>query len=289
MHVVPSWLISFYFLKGLSGKELSDAQGIALLISGIAEITMAGYCLFMLPHTPPVPRGSGEFAPGVVIRLLKRADFAVLFAVSFFIAAVHNYFFVWNSPQVKYLLTRAGWENRTQAFTTIGQITEILVMGVLATSIAKLGYKRTMIIGCAAYTARCAAFALAAQPDLPFNAALGIATFGQALHGVCFAFFMAAAFIYIDREAPADVKGSLQTIYGVFVMGLGGVAGGAWGGWMGKWFTHESTPPLGEKVTTTEWSPIWLWCAGLAALCGIVMTISFPRTAGSGDAATART
>lgn len=284
--VVPSWLISFYFLRGLAGDELSRAQGIAFLVSGIAEIAMAAYSL-TLPHTPPTPRGSGEFAPGVVIRLLKRLDFGVLFFVSFFIAAVHNYFFVWNSPQVKYLLTRAGWETRTQAFTTIGQITEILVMGVLATSIAKLGYKRTMIIGCAAYTIRCVAFALAAQPDLPFNAALALATFGQALHGVCFAFFMAAAFIYIDREAPADVKGSLQTIYGVFVMGLGGVAGGAWGGWMGKWFSHETTTALGEKLTTNDWSPIWLWCAGLAAACGLVMAVFFPRSAGTAPPAEA--
>jgi len=282
--IVPSWLISFYFLRGLTGDELSRRQGVAFIVSGIAGLVMAGYC-FLLPHTPPTPRGSGNFAPGVVLRLLKRRDFAVLFAVSFFIAAVHNYFFVWNSPLVKQLLARNGWADRTQAFTTIGQITEILVMALLAPMILKLGYKRTMIIGAIAYAVRCVAFAGAASTDLPFGTALAVAAFGQSLHGICFAFFMAAAFIYIDRQAPADVKGSLQTIYGVFVMGLGGVAGGVWGGRMGDRFSQSLPGVGGTETKIYDWSPIWLWCAAVALLCAVAMAILFPSTASESPAA----
>jgi len=282
--IVPSWLISFYFLKGLTGDALSRGQGIAFIVAGIAGIVMSVYCL-TLPSTPPTPRGSGQFAPAVVLRLMKRRDFAVLFIVSFFIAAVHNYFFVWNSPLVKELLTRHEWGDRTQAFTTLGQITEILVMALLAPVILKLGYKRTMIVGAIAYAVRCLAFAEAANPDLPFGAALAVAAFGQSLHGFCFAFFMASAFIYIDREAPPDVKGSLQTIYGVFVMGLGGVAGGVWGGRMGKWFPETLLVDGVKSRTFDNWAPIWLWCAAAAALCAVAMALFFPRVAPKPEAA----
>jgi nucleoside transporter len=280
--IVPSWLILFYFLKGLEGDALNRAQGIAFVVAGVAGLVMAGYCL-LLPHTPPVPRGSGQFAPGVVIRLMKRLDFAVLFAVSFVIAAVHNYFFVWNSPQVHELLDRHGWADRTQAFTTIGQITEILAMALLAPAIAKLGYKRTMVLGAIAYALRCVAFSQASSPDLGFGAGLALATFGQALHGFCFAFFLAAAFIYIDRAAPSDVKGSLQTIYGVFVLGMGFVVGGIWGGRMGDLFSHG---PKGAKVY--DWSPLWLWCAATAAICAVALALFFPRSTNASLDAEAR-
>jgi nucleoside transporter len=272
---LPAWFILFFYLRQFEGEALNRAQGIAFLVAGATGLLMAVYCL-TLPHTPPNPRGSGRFAPGVVLGLMKRRDFAVLFAVTFFIAAVHNYFFVWNSPNVKELLARNNWSEGTQAFTTIGQIMEIAAMGLLAASIAKLGYKRTMLLGASAYALRCVAFAFASTPELPFAAAFAIAAAGQALHGFCFAFFMATAFIYIDRAAPPDVKGSLQTIYGNFIMGIGFVVGGIWGGRMGDAFS-QTTVAVGVETTRYEWSPIWLWCAAAAAACVVVLALLFPR------------
>ena len=287
--IAPSWLMSFYFLKNLTGEALARGQSITFIVAGIAGLIMAGYALLLLPHTPATPRGSGKFAPGVVLELTKRRDFAVLFVVTFFIAVVHSYFFVWNSPQLNEFFGRHGWADRTNAFTTIGQITEIAAMALLAPAILKLGYKRTMVLGAIAYAVRCVAFSQVSSPELSVGAALALATFGQALHGFCFAFFMAAAFIYIDRAAPGDVKGSLQTIYGVFVMGIGLAAGSVWGGRMGERFLIASTTAADGTVTKLyDWSPIWLWCAALAAACALALAIFFPRATSDGVAVAAR-
>jgi nucleoside transporter len=269
--IVPAWLIRFYFLKGLTGDELNRAQGVMFAVSGIGGLVMACYAL-TLPSTPPNPRGSGKFAPGVVLSLFGRRDFGVLFVATFFLAAAHNYFFVFNPSLVKAVLVRNAAADWSQVFTTIGQVAEIGVMTLLGPSIVRIGYKRTMLIGGTAYALRCVVLAAAGSTS-SFTVAVSLAAIGQALHGVCFGFFLAAAFVYVDRKSPADVKGSMQTIYGTLIFGLGAVAGGLWGGKMVSWYSTGT----GESAVY-QWEPIWLACAAVAGLCTLAMAAAFPRT-----------
>jgi MFS family permease len=54
----------------------------------------------------------------------------------------------------------------------------------------------------------------------------------QVLHGVCYACFFAAGFIYADRVAPVDVRHSVQTVFGIIILGGGPVLGGLLSGWL---------------------------------------------------------
>lgn len=269
--IVPAWLIEFYFLQGLAGDALDKARGIVFAVSGVGGLVMAAYCL-SLPHTPPDRATSGKFAPGVVFALLRRREFAVLFAVSFFIAMAHQYYFNFNPSLVKQVLQRGNHADWTQRFMTLSQIMEIGAMTLLGPAIARLGYKRVLLIGASCYALRCVLLAGAATWDLSTPAAYAVAGVGQALHGFCFGFFLAAAFIYLDQAAPSDIKGSMQTVYGVLVVGLGMVVGGIWGGAMGTRFSSGA-----GAATVYQWNPIWLWCAALAAACVAVLAIGFPR------------
>ena len=94
---------------------------------------------------------------------------------------------------------------------------------------------------------------------------------GRPLPAAGIAWALAAAFIYLDQASPPDVKGSMQTVYGVLVVGLGMVVGGIWGGWMGDRFTTGS-----GADTVYDWNPIWLGCAALAAVCTLVLAVGFP-------------
>ncbi len=275
--IVPSWFILFYFLKGLQGDELNRAQGVAFAVSGIGGIVMALYCL-TLPRTPPDRARSGKFAPGVVLRLAARRDFLVLFVVTFFLAAAHNYYFVFNGPLVKAVLLRVQRADWVQTFMSIGQVAEIGVIAALGPSLVRLGYKRTMLIGATSYALRCAALAAAGHVALPFGVAVALAAAGQALHGVCFGFFLAAAFIYVDRASPADVKGSMQTIFGTFIFGIGAVLGGVWGGWMSDRFVAGQ-----GDAAVYDWNALWLSCGALAALFAGVLALGFPRAQISAD------
>lgn len=297
--VVPAWLVEMYFLSGLKGDELDKARGVVLAVSGVSGLVMAGYSC-TLPDTPPAPGDRKDIAPGKVLGLMRFRNFLVLVLVSFVVAIAHKYFFVWNSPYLKSILRLGGvegaWEQR---IASIGQIFEVVVMAFLGFSVKRYGFKATMLAGAAAYVVRCLIFAAAVSLDAPFAVMMTLIGIGQALHGFCFGCFLAAAYMYVDRVAPADVRGSMQNFYGAFVVGVGLVAGGIIGGWIGELF--ETLPgaetfrdTLGVETAAgllpfertidgvdteliADWPGIWLAGAVIAAIGLIGLWLFFPK------------
>ena len=277
--ILPAWFIEYFLLSGLQGEELDRARGVTLLLAGLTGIILGFYSL-TLPHTPPVERRDRAFAPLAVLAMLRQRHFLVLVVVSFFVAMVHQYHWLWNGPFLKSLLRSGGvlgaWEQR---ISSLGQIGEIAVMACLGMLLARLGFKATMLVGLVSYFARCAVFAVVAALKLPFAAAMTLTCFGEALHGLCFGCFMAVAYIYVDRVAPADIRGSMQSVYGTFVLGLGLFIGGVVGGWVGSWALPTSA--AGEDnmlIALSAWTNIWLAGGALAAACVVVFSLGFPRT-----------
>jgi hypothetical protein len=44
------------------------------------------------------------------------------------------------------------------------------------------------------------------------------------LHGICYAFFFAAVYIFVDEYFPKDVRSSAQGLFNVMILGLGVIA-----------------------------------------------------------------
>ena len=272
--IVPAWLVEFYWLSGLSGEELNQARGIVFALAGAAGVVMGLYCL-LLPNTPPDRRPDRPFAPGVVATLLKQRNFLVLVLVSFPVAIVHQFFWVWNGPLLTSILRAGGvkgaWEQR---ISSLCQVSEIAVMALVSAFILRVGFKRTMLLGLAAYLLRCVLLAAAGANEGSFATAMTLACLGQMLHGVCFGCFLAVAFMYLDRESPSDVRGSVQNLYGTLVLGLGFFLAGFVAGQTGQWFETSV-----DGVTGHDWPGLWLACAGLAAACFVAFAVWFPRDA----------
>jgi nucleoside transporter len=267
--IVPAYVIEFWWLRGLQDAELERARGIAFAISGIAGIAMALYC-FTLPHTPP-QRRKQNYAPGIVMAMLRQRDFLVLVLVSFLIAIAHQYVVAWNSPFLRTILDTGGWGAYEQSLSSLGQICELAVLAGLGLLIKQLGFKWTLVLGATAYTARCVLFALVFSLDPPFTGKMLLAGTGQALHGFCFGCFLAVGYMYVDRIAPKDVRGSMQTLYGTFVVALGFFVGG--------YISGQVVGGLTETVGDTsvrDWTSIWLVCAALCAACVLALAFLFP-------------
>jgi len=270
--IVPAFIIELWWLRGLEGVALAEARGIAFALSGVFGVAMCLYCL-SLPHTPPQPHSGRKYAPGVVMSLLKRRDFLVLVTVTFFICIAHQYFFVFNSPFLRDILDSGGWESAAeQRISSIGQWCEMAVMLVLGFMLRRWGYKRILIVGACAYMLRFLLFSLVFSVEPPFAGKLALAGIGQALHGFCFGCFLAVGYLYVDRIAPPDVRGSMQNIYGVFFVSIGFFVGGLVGGVIGDWFTTELN---GERLR--NWTGIWLSGAVLCAACVIALAKFFPN------------
>jgi MFS family permease len=77
--------------------------------------------------------------------------------------------------------------------SSIGQVAEIVTMLVLGAVLTRLGWKWTMICGILGHAIRYGVFAVFADSN---QTALIIAV--QVLHGVCYAFFFATVYIFVD-------------------------------------------------------------------------------------------
>ena len=270
-YIVPAYMIEFWWLRGLQGEALDRARGIAFALSGLAGIAMGLYCL-SLPHTPAQSHERRKYAPGVVVSMLRQRHFLVLVLVSFFIAIAHQFVIAWYGPFLRAILDEGGWGAYEQSISSVGQICELGVLAVLGLMIKRLGFKRTMLLGAVAYLLRCLIFASVFSLDPPFTGKLILAATGQALHGFCFGCFMAVGYMYVDRISPKDVRGSMQTLYGTFVIALGFFVGGFVSGHVGAWFTTG----VGEAAEQ-DWTSIWLSCAAICAACVVVFAAFFPK------------
>ncbi len=269
--IVPLYVVELWWLRGLVGAEMDQRRGVVFAFAGVTGILMALYCL-TLPHTPP--RGKKrDYAPGVIIGMIGQRHFLVLILVSFLIAIAHKFFFVWNSPFLRAILDSGQIEGAYEGIiSSIGQVFELAVMTVLGFAIKRYGFKWTLIAGASAYTLRCILFSLVFSLDPAFSGKLLMALAGQALHGFCFGCFLAAGYMYVDRVAPGDVRGSMQTMYGTFVIALGFLVGGVISGWIGDYYLIG-----GEGAEAVrDWTKIWFTCAVIAAMGVVLLVLFFP-------------
>jgi nucleoside transporter len=196
----------------LVGQELPDAvsrMADAMRFSGILGVAYGLYCL-MLPHTPP-RKAVEKIAFAKAFGLLRHRGLLVLTLAALPISIIHTIYFI-QTPQ--FLPTLAGVrDSDIQPAMSIGQISEIFVLAALGFFLRKLGFRAVLTIGCLAYLARFAIFSLGAPTWLVVAS--------QALHGVCFSCFYATAFMYVERVAPADVRHSAQTVFGIILLGIG--------------------------------------------------------------------
>ena len=190
---------------GLSGKRY------IFLVAGIASFVLAAFSL-MLPHTPPKPAKDGDSLAWLkALRLLKHPFILVLFVVTFIDAAVHQSYFFWTGG---FLESTVGIpSNWVGATMKIGQLAEIVTMLALGWVLKSFGWRTTMIFGVLGHAARFGVFAF--YPQQPPVIAVIL------LHGVCYAFFFATVYIFVDKYFPKDVRSSAQGLFNVLILGVG--------------------------------------------------------------------
>jgi MFS family permease len=210
------WIIvSWPFIFILSKDATVDQVRWIFVVAAIISFALAAFSL-TLPHTPPRRDAVGldRFAWLKAFRLLKHPFIAILFFVTLIDATIHNGYFVlvddFLSKQVK---LPANW---TMAITTIGQVAEILTMLVLGFVLTKLGWKWTMILGILGHAARFGVFALFGTADYQMLIILV-----QVLHGICYAFFFATLYIFVEEVFPKDIRTSAQGMFNLLILGVG--------------------------------------------------------------------
>jgi nucleoside transporter len=267
--VMVSW--PFVFLLG--AHATADQVRWIFLVAAAVSFVAAAYSL-TLPHTPP-----RKDAPGIdklawrrALTLLGTPFVLVLFIVTFIDSVIHNGYFVVSDA---FLTDRVGIAgNLSMVVLSLGQVAEILTMFLLGRVLIRLGWKVTMIVGILGHAARFAVFAFFAD-SIPVIVAV------QLLHGICYAFFFATVYIFVDAVFPKDVRSSAQGLFNLLILGVGNVvASFLFPALMGR-LTTSVTGADGVVRTGVDYPALFMVPTGLALAAVVLLALFFrPPTRG---------
>ena len=199
-------LIVAVFLGGAGNSNF-------LIVGGTVSIILAIYAL-MLPDTPPIPVVPGEKSSSMldVLVLFKDKSFSIftVCVVVGGIAACGFYF-----PMMVPLFTERNYPAPV-ALTTLNQFSEILFMLALPFFAMRIGLKKCILLGLAAWCVRYIFF---------MPSAFSFALIGLLLHGFCYSFLYVASYMYAEKKAPASLKTSVQGLMAFLMLGVGQTLG----------------------------------------------------------------
>jgi nucleoside transporter len=230
--------------------------GDMLFLAGLLSLLM-GLQAFALPHTPPQKEGVRPWAFLESLKMLRTRDFAIFVGITFVVATELEFYYILTAPFLESELGIAG--RNIPAVMTIAQLAEIFVMAFgLSWALKRYGMRRTLAIGVVAWPIRYVIFAIG-EPTWLVLASL-------TLHGFCYVFFFVAAFIYVDKVAPPDIRASAQSMIAIIALGLGRFLGSLFAGGVRDWFTT----PAG-----TNWTGVFLVPCALTVVCADAFLLFF--------------
>ncbi len=251
------WMTGCWVVSALK----ADASAMSGFAGAGVWMLLAGFtfCLPAVDLPPPVSRLSWAQRLGLdALGLLRHHDHRVVYLMVALFAVPIAAFYPYTPPHLRDLgLTR------TSAWMTLGQVTEVLAMLLLAHLFARWRLKWIFTGGLVFGVAR---FALCALNDRPWILA------GVTLHGASFTLVIITAQIYLDARVDPAWRARAQALMTLLTSGAGYLVGYLGNGW---WFA------VNTRGGVTHWPLFW---GGLTAVMGLVLVyfVAAYRGVGSG-------
>lgn len=246
------------------GRLGVEASAIPMRIAAVASIVLGIYSL-ALPHTPPRP-GTGPIRARDVLgldalSLMKDRSFAVFVIGSLLLCIPLQFYYAFTNL----FLNEIGLPEPASKMT-LGQISEIFFMLLMPWFLVRLGVKRMLLVGMAAWAARYLLFAYGDTGALVWMLYVGIL-----LHGVCYDFFFVTGQIYVDQRADTRIRGAAQGLLTFVTLGLGLFIGA----WVSGSVVDANSVRDSAGALSHDWRAIWLVPAAGALAVFLLFALLF--------------
>jgi len=265
-------LTNFLHINGVAMQD-SYTQ---LISSGILSLILCGYALTM-PSCPVNKAGGKQTLADAfglkAFSLFKDPQFAIFFIFSMLLGASLQ---ITNGYANTFLGSFANIEvdgvkiyadtfavKNSNALIAISQASETLCILLIPFCMKRFGIKKVMLISMFAWVLRFGFFGLG-NPGMP-----GVLLFilSCIVYGVAFDFFNISGSLYVDMEAPKDIRSSAQGLFMMMTNGFGATIGTLAAG--------AVVEACGVEANPANWPTAWYIFAAYALVVGILFMILF--------------
>ena len=260
------WIVAGLFISFVLGPLIGvvpEPTALPIYTTATASVLL-GLFSFVLPHTPPPGAGQRVSLRSILgldaLAQLGDRAFYVFIAASLLLciplAAYYNF--------TQIFLGDAGI-TRIAATQSLGQMSEVIFMLLMPVFFVRLGVKRMLMVGMAAWVVRYALFAVAAP-----GALLSLIIIAILLHGVCYDFFFVTGQIYVDKKSTPAIRGQAQGFLVLVTYGVGMLIGAQVAGNVYNRFLGGAA-----SLTLERWPSFWMLPAGFAAVVLLLFAALF--------------
>lgn len=252
------WIVAGLIIAWLAWEQKKTLTS-TFQLSAIVSVVL-GIFSFTLPDTPPAKAGSKTSFREIIgldaIGLLKDKNFLIFFLASLLICIPLAFYY----QETNIFLNELNVKGAAGKMT-LGQMSETLFLFLMPLFFVRLGVKKMLLIGMAAWAIRYLFFAFGDT-----GSGMWMLYAGIILHGICYDFFFVTGHIYTNERAGERIRSSAQGMITLATYGVGML--------IGFWFAGL----IAEKYSVTNghiWKNIWLIPAGIAFIVLLLFAIFF--------------
>jgi nucleoside transporter len=254
------WIVAGFLIGGLA----LEASNAIFLIAAAASAAL-GLFSFALPNTPPKAKGEvASFAKTLGVDafvLFKSKSYLIFFIAAILVCIPLSFYYGFANP----FLNEVGLDKPAQKMI-LGQFSEAIFIVAIPFLFNRIGVKKMLLLGMAAWVLRYVAFAYG---DAGSNTWLLYA--GIILHGICYDFFFVTGYMYTEKKAGEKIKNAAQGLFTFATYGLGML--------IGTWFSGVIVARYKTSVDPApaahDWTSIWYVPAGIAVAVLIYFFLFF--------------